>query len=254
MSSPRPVAAREWFPLRGRERVAVCGFWEENRDKAPFGADDALIVGLNHLHPYIPRWDVWFDMHTPEWSAANMKPEVWADQEQFLKTKHDKPVFMLQAHDAYPDSQEYPLEAVAKRFRPYFTNGLAYIMGLLLLEHVAGPGTVKRLEIWGADMSNSEEYAIQRPCFEYWLGIAEGLGIDVFVPPESALLSAHVLYGYAEEGGIFGEALRAHQRDVAEIQARREKLYEQVCALDGAIQANQRWLENWSRRARGGTL
>lgn len=128
-------------------KLAIVGFWEGNRNLAPFPDPDYEIWSLNHLHPYIPRWDVWFDMHKPEWSAQNMKPEVWKDQDRWLRESHGKPIYMLEHYDAYPDSIAYPVEAVSRRFKPYFTNGIAYMLGLALLQHVEG-SPISRLELW----------------------------------------------------------------------------------------------------------
>lgn len=234
-------------------KVAIVGFWEGNRNGAPFGDSSFEIFGLNHLWPYIPRWDRWLDIHTPEWSGKNMKPEVWADHEGWLRKDHGKPVYMVQHYDAYPSSVAYPKAEVSMRFRKYFTNGLAYMLGLLLLEHVNGQ-TIQRLEVWGADMRHSEEYQIQRPCFEFWLGVAQGLGIDVYVPPSSALLSADFDYGYEEQGGLISEALKAHREIVMKATARRDALLAEAQTVDGMIQDNQEWLRRWDQRSRGGIL
>lgn len=234
-------------------KVAVVGFWEGNRNDAPFQNPEFEIWGLNHLHPWIPRWDVWFDMHTPEWSAKGLKPEVWADQDGWLKKDHGKPIYMLKRYEAYPDSIPYPLEAVGGRFRKYFTNGIAYMLGLALYEHVNGK-PIERLEVWGVDMRHEEEYALQRPCAEYWLGRAEGLGIDVFIPPTSVICSADFLYGYEEQGGIVSEAIREHEKVVRTCEAKIEEALKLAQTLDGMRQDNQEWLRRWKQKARGGGL
>lgn len=238
--------------MAGR-RVAICGFWEGNRDLAPFQDPTFEVHGLNHLWPYIPRWDRWYDFHTPEWSGKNMKPEVWKDHEGWLKREHGKPVYMQKHYEDYPSSIPFPKEEIAKRFRRYFTNGIAYMIALAVYEHVSG-NPVERLELWGADMRHTEEYAIQRPCVEWWLGLAEGLGISVYVPPQAALLSADADYGYEEAGGLIAEAIKAHREIITKAMKERDALIGQAQTYDGVIQDNQEWIRRWDQRSRGGIL
>lgn len=240
--------------MAGRSRLAIVGFWEGNRHEAPFKDEGYAIFGLNHLHPYIPRWDAWIDMHEPNWSAKNMKPEVWADQEKFFRARHGKPLFMLNEYEEFPDSRAFPLGEVVEKFgRRYFTNGISYMIALALLDKANG-AAIDRLELWGVDMRHSEEYQIQRPCTEFWLGVAQGLGIEVFIPPSAGLLTANALYGYEEEGGMIAEALRAHHEVVKKAIAQRDTLLAQAQTCDGLIQDNQEWIRRWIQRQRGGTL
>ena len=75
-----------------------------------------------------------------------------------------------------------------------------------LYEHVKGE-RIGQIGLWGVDMAQhgvkqghagwfTSEYARQRPSVEYWLGVAEGMGIDVTVPDESDILKCSVIYGY----------------------------------------------------------
>jgi hypothetical protein len=236
--------------LQDRNKLILAGFWEGNRDQAPYADDSFEVWGLNHLHPYIPRWSRWFDFHRPEWSAANLKPEVWADQDAFLRKNHGKPIYMLEARPEYPCVRPYPIDEVVRGLgRRYFTNGLAYMVALALLE-----GRFAEIQVWGADMRHSEEYAIQRPCFEYWLGRCEGAGIKVVIPPSAALLSAERAYGYEDEGGMVGEALRAHREVLAKALAMKDQAVSQAQTYDGVIQTEQEWIRRWEQRSRGGIL
>lgn len=193
----------------GRQ-IALVGFWEITRD-LPFTDPrwaSAEIWSLNHNWPYLPkdRWDRWIDIHDPAWSATKgLKPEVWADQESFLKKKHGKPIFMQRHYEDYPDSVAYPLADVVKRFgRRYFTSAMAYLIALALYEGCDEIG------LFGADMRGDEEYAMQRPCAEYWLGRAEGMGIKVFVPELAGVLNPDGMdYGYDEDTSAWVEMRRA---------------------------------------------
>jgi hypothetical protein len=244
-----------FLPMAGRSKLAIVGFWEGNRAQAPFQDDSFVIYGLNHLHPYIPRWDLWLDIHDPTWSSKHLKAEVWADQDRWLRLDHGKPVFMSRRFEEYPSSRPFPLDAVLAAFgRKYFTNAIAYMLAHALLEHVAGSTRLDRIEIWGADMRHEEEYAIQRPCVEFWLGLAQGLGIDVFVPPSAALLSADALYGYEEEAGLVSEALRAIREQIERARVSRDKAIQEAATYDGALQDCLEWERRFAQRARGGHL
>lgn len=231
------------------KRLAIVGFWEGNRAQAPFQDPTFDVWGLNHLHPYISRWDVWFDMHSPEWSAKNVA-NIWKDHEKFLKTDHGKPIYMLEAYPGFPSALAYPRDEIVNRFgRSYFTNGIAYMIALAL--HL---GRFEEIQLWGVDMRHNEEYALQRPCTEFWLGVAQGMGIKVFIPPSAALLAADHFYGYEEGGGLIPEAIKAHQAMIRKATTERDQALATAQTLDGVIQDNQEWLRRWDQRSRGGIL
>lgn len=215
--------------MSAQRKVALVGFWPTTKD-IPFVDPHwkgATIFSLNHNHPYLPTpesWDLWMDIHDPKWSATTgLKPEVWADQERFLKIAHGKPIYMQQYYPEYPDSVAYPLaEVVATHGRRYFTSAMAYMVALILHQHVHGE-TVSEIGVFGADMRGNEEYATQRPAFEYWLGRAEGLGIKVYVPPQAGVLNPDGLdYGYDEDNSAWVEMRRALEARILQATAERE--------------------------------
>lgn len=235
-------------------KVAIVGFAPTTRDLAPFGDPSFQIWGLNHLWPEIPRWDVWFDMHAPAWSKAHLAH--WAEHEAWLKQDHQKPLYMLDKYPEYPSSIRFPIEAVTERFGSYFTCGPAYMIALAIFV-----GAVE-IQVWGMDMRHDTEYSAQRPCTEWWLGIARGLGIRVVVPEQSALLGqGQPLYGYEEAAGAWAELQRALLARRKEAAAERQKFLEaqeqamaQVHAFDGAIAEIDEWMKRTRQRARGGVL
>lgn len=51
----------------------------------------------------------------------------------------------------------------------------------------------EKIGIWGVDMALDEhEYFMQRPAMEQWIGYAKGIGIDVYIHPDSPL--GHTTY------------------------------------------------------------
>lgn len=100
------------------------------------------------------------------------------------------PVVMLEREDDIPTSIRFPMEKVAaiaktRQGTAYLESSIAYMVAMAVLELKAGD----RIGIWGVDLHCDSEYAYQRPNLEYWLGVATGKGIKVYIPPQSALMS-----------------------------------------------------------------
>lgn len=177
-------------------KVAIVGYASSSKDMAPFGDKSWEIWGLNTLYRAIPRWDRWFQIHDDHivQSKDREDPEHFA----WLQ-KCGIPVFMQTAHPEIPTSVAYPLRAVVEKFGPrYFTNSIAYMIALAIYEGV------KDIGLFGVDMLQDSEYAGQRACCEFWLGLASGMGIMIHLPKESALLKSNFWYGYQEKPAIGG--------------------------------------------------
>ena len=91
----------------------------------------------------------------------------------------------------FADGEILDLEGLAKIGRDYFTSSIAY----MIAEAIRRGATT--IGLWGVDLSDDTEYVDQRPCAEYWLGLAQGMGIEVYVPPQSAIFNAQN-YGISE--------------------------------------------------------
>lgn len=115
------------------------------------------------------------------------------------------PVYMLEKHDDIPLSVKIDQAAISKLVgntthgTPYIESSIGWMMAQAMLELEPGD----RIGIWGVDLHCESEYAYQRPNLEYLIGLARGRGINVFIPPQSALLThGHgVPYGYWEATG-----------------------------------------------------
>jgi hypothetical protein len=56
---------------------------------------------------------------------------------------------------------------------------------------------VTHIGVFGCDYATGSEYGPQRGSAEYWLGVAEGRGVQVCLPPGCDLLNKpHLMYGY----------------------------------------------------------
>ena len=154
-----------------------------------------------------PTWELWahascrhlcrrdpdllFDLHPPAlW--RDVKKKTW-DPKYLTWLQHNTVPIMMQ--DRYPDvpaSLRYPFEPMITEFpRGYMTNTVAYMIALALMEGVT------HLGIFGCDYDTGSEYGPQRGSAEYWLGLAEGRGVQVCIPPQCNLLNKpSLLYGY----------------------------------------------------------
>ena len=87
----------------------------------------------------------------------------------------------------------------------YFTSSFAYFMGIALLEgrteehKQAGIKPFERIEIYGFEMSDDIEYVKQKACAEFWIGMAMGMGLEIYAPENCQLLWS-ALYGGNEQG------------------------------------------------------
>lgn len=135
--------------------------------------------------------DLLFDIHPPalwrDGTKKNWDPKYY----QWIQ-KNRIPIMMQDAYKDVPASMRYPFETMITEFpRGYMTNQVAYMVALALMEGVTD------LALYGCEYNTHSEYGPQRGSAEYWLGLAEGRGVRVLLPPGCDLLNKpHLLYGY----------------------------------------------------------
>jgi len=142
--------------------------------------------------------DVLFDLHPPElWRDPTKK--YWdTTYLRWLQQNHI-PIYMQERYPDIPASIKYPFATMITEFpRGYMTNTVAYMVALALMEGVT------HLGIFGCHYDSASEYGAQRGSCEYWLGVAEGRGVHVQIPPTCDLLAVpDLLYGYeSHPGGV----------------------------------------------------
>ncbi len=175
-------------------KVAIVGRCWSTRADAPW--DDT-------------SWEKW----TLAWDPVPVTSRVFETHQNFrmyLGTQEDGdwhvgglrmskvPVYMLDQQPDIQQSVKFPMDAICKWIKkapqgtPYLESSIAYMVALAIEERV------DRLGIWGVDLHCDSEYAYQRPNLEYLCGVAQGRGIKVFIPPQSALFTHQmgVPYGF----------------------------------------------------------
>ena len=154
-----------------------------------------------------PTWELWshastrhlckrdpdllFDIHPPSlW--RDPKKKNWDPKYYAWIQKNRIPIMMQDAYDDVPAAIRYPFETMITEFpRGYMANQVAYMAALALMEGVT------HVAVYGCDYSTNSEYGPQRGSAEYWLGVLEGRGVQVLLPPGCDLLNKpSLLYGY----------------------------------------------------------
>ncbi len=229
------------------KKVAILGFTDSHK-LAPFGDPSWEIWGLNELYLMIPRWSRWFEIHSRSVYEADKKRT--SDHIYALRAM-TCPVYMHQHYDDIPGSIPYPLMAIAQMFpnpgvggKPYLTNSISYMLALSIAEGF------NEIALYGVDMAHSTEYQQQRPSCEYFLGIAQGRGIKVTIPPECELLKTDFLYGFEQELIERWDArMKAREVDlnnkIAAADAQIAQAMEARAQYRGAFQDTQHLRQNW---------
>lgn len=100
-------------------------------------------------------------------------------------------------YEEIPLSEEFPLTDVVKRFgAPYFTNTICYMIAYALMQGA------KEIEIFGVNQASASEYSYEKAGVEYWLGIANGMGVKIIINGDKSELvqnktrQGNILYGY----------------------------------------------------------
>jgi hypothetical protein len=144
------------------------------------------------FHPGLsPAVDVWFELHH---NIERLRTGWlgWAIENQ-------KSCYLQEPHLELSNSTAYPLAEITDEFGHYFTSTAAYMIALAIRVRA------EEIFLFGVDMKVVDElgneYRDQRPCVEYLIGFARGLGIDVCIHDQSPLLKADGLYGYESRKG-----------------------------------------------------
>lgn len=176
-----------------KKKVAICGFapsWKE----APFDSSDTEIWVLNEMYRVANevknfRADRWFEIHDLFSASKAVK-----EHQEFLQ-QCPCPLYVQKKYEHLPNAIVFPFEEIIKFFENkgiagarYFTNSISYFIAYAIYLGF------EEISIFGVDMATSSEYQAQRPSCEYWLALAEGMGIKVYIPKTSDLLKCTQLY------------------------------------------------------------
>lgn len=227
-----------------KKHLYIVGFapsWEET----PWDDPGADYWGLNNLHKLAPDkpWTAWFQLHDV---MAHHGTDV--EHLDFLATANI-PVWMFPEHlekFPIPMGRPYPRQAVLSRFGDYFTNSISWMIAFAIMSDA-----YDRISVYGIDMAQDSEYGSQRPSCEYFLGLAAGQGIEVYIPPTSDLLKTPFLYGIEDE---MADVMRTkYQARIADLTKRKQQMEQEINQrqmvlhqLLGALEDCNFWLTRWT--------
>ena len=114
-----------------------------------------------------------------------------------------------------PNACAYPLPKIIEEFGTYFTNTISWEIALAIHEGF------KEIHIYGVDMAVDSEYSCQRASCEYFLGLAIGRGIKIWIPDAADLLKNRFLYGFQEEQALpYENKIKKVQQNIRNKRAR----------------------------------
>jgi len=179
-----------------KKTIAIVGSHPDTRGRLDFDRTDCDIWVFNEAlkEEWCKRADGVFQMHLPEiWrSTANRNdPKHY----EWLKSNQDVDIYMTEAFEDVPKSIKYPLSDILSRFpttKRYFTSSVSYALALAIFKGY------ERIEIYGVEMETGTEYGHQRVGVAYWIGVADGLGIETEYCSDKFFTAP--LYGY--EGNV----------------------------------------------------
>lgn len=206
---------------RPEKKVAIVGF-TASKSLAPW--DDPTVEKwiCNNLWCHVESndWHRLYDLHEDEEIVKDRAHDAFLRGTSQKRangsavTLGDRPAYVYETKPEWPTAVKFPKDDVTREFTDYQTNSISLMIGHALLEGVT------HLAIFGVDMATGGEYASQRPSCEWMLGIAKGMGVNVYVPLQSDLLKS--------AGGIYGTGADT---------ALAAKMQERITELDGRIHA-----------------
>lgn len=200
--------------------VAIVGASRSTRDKAPYDDSRIDIWSVNEAcaWPWFKRASAMFQMHRRvvfTRSNNSNDPDHW----RWLQQEHDFPIYMGQTWPDIPASVQYPWKGVIEYTRPlrkFFTSSVPFQIALAITLGYDWIG------LFGIEQAMGTEWAYQRDCTTYWIGKAEGFGVEVYLPKECTLLRAKV-YGYEAESMLSRHFFERRANSL-------DKLYEESAA------------------------
>lgn len=231
------------LPTPVRKKVAIVGF-TKSKELAPW--DDPTFEKwiCNNLHLFVPdKWQRIYDLHDDKTIHAD--PRHLA----FLQANTTKPVVVWDPRPEWPASVAFPKRECIDAFGRYFTNSISWMIAHAIMENA------EEIHVYGVDMAQSSEYGAQRPSCEYFLGLAVGMGIKVYVPPTSDLLKVTTMYGIEDDSAFYTKAAEREgelQARMHELQAQLSQGQLQMASFQGALETTRYFKNVWTNARTNG--
>ncbi len=244
------------FKLPPKPKLAIVGC-SDTKDKTPFNKKDEFeFWGVNNLFTNFGNnpWTRWFEIHHIEHNPVSgmwerrgnadfrgMPVDVYLRELQ----KMNIPIYMRAPCELVPNAVLYPIQDILKAFGDYFTNTISYMLALGIME-----GHYEEIHVYGVDMAVDSEYFWQRPSCEYFLGLAMGRGIKIYLPEECDLLKTRFLYGFDDKmenkwmkkvDSMIKSMSEKHAQSVGKMKQNRQLVEQYVGAISAANEMKKVW-------------
>jgi hypothetical protein len=179
-----------------KDILVIMGSHPKTRGEFDWTRTDCDIVVFNEAcrMDWVKRADYVTQMHLPViWrnpaNRNNGKQYNW--HYNWLKSGDTPIILMQEKYDDVPNAMRFPIEEVLKLGRKYLTSSAAYSIAFGIVQGY------QKIEIYGVGMDTNTEYQHQRPGVAYWVGVADGMGVELDFHGD---LLTCPLYGY--EGDV----------------------------------------------------
>lgn len=170
-----------------KNKVAIVGYGN-SRTECKY-EEDFEIWGMNEIYQIVPKLDVLFDLHDKRHlveSFRNSGHYEWLQRSPI-------PVYLVKAMEEIQSSVAYPWAEVISEFGTYLTCTVSEMIALALLMKY------EEIHLYGIDLKVGkgfgQEYTRQLGSVSYFIGLAVGRGVKVYIPRESSLLKSPLIYG-----------------------------------------------------------
>ena len=245
-------------------KIAIVGSAPSSVRLAPFMDPAWTIFGCSPgVYPHARRVNAWIELHRWEPGVVG-QPESqkpWLTPEYVMWMAGLPRVYMREHVPEIPNSVRLPIEKLVARWgNMWFTSSVAYMLAMAIddiLEirekraaekYTLPEGEQDTIGLFGVDMAATEEYFAQRPGCQHFISIAQGLGINIIVPPESDLLRPYPLYGLlaSEPWHIKGmERKRELEVRLANINNQISQLTQESAFVRGALDNHTYHMDTW---------
>lgn len=146
-----------------------------------------------YWHQTLLDWDRWFDLHpverTPHHKGIKvMRADAWA---WYCKQDTSRPIYLLEPHADCPASVAFPRKRVQTTLQTTrFTSSAEFLIALAMIEGF------QRIVLNGIGTRTEPDYQFAHKGILYWIGRAEGAGIEVVIDQPSVFAEPEKVYGY----------------------------------------------------------
>ena len=243
-------------------KIIMIGMNPRTRHLIPWDADaEYWTLNEGACKDWVKRWDVLFQIHPRwDWDRVNNMADPnhplfmkgvsgltclyckgtnevfqdgqavecpWCEEEHYIIPDHrwtngqPKKIIMQDVNEDVPGCVRYPIATVTHEEineSPYLTSTLAHMLAYAIAFYQDC-----KIELYGFEAESNTEYAVQRPCIEYWIGYGRGQGMSIEAPGSHLLTGRHYAYEDYDQGYRSRLELRKRQLqeqlNAAEIEA-----------------------------------